>query len=669
MTQMTAVTSVRARVARSHSLTSPLHRVRWFGYVVLGMQLVGFLIWSTIQYSRFALTFDFAIYNQAWFLIAHGNLLPYDTIQNFLFWHNHGELLWYPLALLYWLWPHAVTLLWLQDLCIVGAEAVAFSWLCEIARRYRPDKDAAWLAGAGLVLFIANPWMWWAISFDFHMEPFATLMVLLSARDLANGRRRAWVWVAPLLACGDVAGTYLAGLGLGGVVSGRRSRLPGAVMACIGVCATMFIALIHGNLGSAAGLRAYSYLATGRSNVRLSLTALAMGIISHPLVPLRVLWAKHLDMWANLAPIGLVGLCEPLLLPLVLVVLLANNLFQGFLFAEPTFQYLPIYIFVPIGTVAILGRLMQRRRRLALLLIGLVVAQALGWAMAWTPRAPQQLIRVSALAAATLRAIEARVPGSAAVIASQGVMGEFAQREDIRPLDSTGMVPVRGGETWLIVAPAQGIEIQTAASAMALIGELAGPLHATLVVHGGGVWAFRWHPPPGVHSVTMPGALAPLPAWAAPLAPGSAGLPVTSGPERTWHMTSVGKAGYVDDGLTWQAHSGRYQAHVTLSATGRVNVEVWNDNGNMLLARRSIPTTNGIETVVLPVNATTSYPEFLYSGWGPFRADFLTPIPGQRLEVRVWSAGTGTVNVYRAALTAEKHGASRPPNRGHKRKD
>ena len=36
--------------------------------------------------------------------------------------------------------------------------------------------------------------------------PFAVLL----ARDLCNGRRRAWAWVLPLLACGDVAATYLA---------------------------------------------------------------------------------------------------------------------------------------------------------------------------------------------------------------------------------------------------------------------------------------------------------------------------------------------------------------------------------------------------------------------------------------------------------------------------
>jgi hypothetical protein len=53
-----------------------LRRVRRTGYVILGLQLVLGLIWSTVQYDRFALTFDFTIFHQAWYLIAHGDLNP-----------------------------------------------------------------------------------------------------------------------------------------------------------------------------------------------------------------------------------------------------------------------------------------------------------------------------------------------------------------------------------------------------------------------------------------------------------------------------------------------------------------------------------------------------------------------------------------------------------------
>ena len=104
------------------------------------------------------------------------------------------------------------------------------------------------------------------------------------------------------------------------------------------------------------------------------------------------------------------------------------------------------------------------------------------------------------------------------------------------------------------------------------------------------------------------------------------------------------------DGLAWQEPVGRYQATVTLSASGPVNVEVWNDNGGVLLARRTIPATSGTQTETMPVVAPVSYQVRSYSGWGPFRAEFVPPPPGQRLEIRVWAPRGTAVSVYRARL-------------------
>jgi hypothetical protein len=625
-----------------------LRRMRRLGFAVLAVQLAGFGVWSTILYRHFALTWDFAVYHQAWFLIAHGHLNPYDSLQGFSFWRNHSEFaLWIP-ALLYWVWPHDVTMLWLQDLCVVGAEVVAFTWLCEIAQHHRPGKEAAWLAGTGLVLLTANPWIWWAVSYDFHTEPVAVLFALLLTRDLANGRRRAWAWVVPLLAAGDVANTYLAAAGLAGVLASRRSRVPGATMACLGLAAALVVTLIHGDLGAGSGLHAYAYLTgAGRAGAPLSLAALAKGLAMHPLRVARVFWAKRVDLLASLAPVGLLGVGYAMVLPLVVLVLLENILFHGSRFAEPIFQYLPVYLLMPVGTVAVLGWLMRRHRRAALLLAVLLAVQAMGWAAIWAPRTPGQWLRVASPAAATLANINARIPASAEVIASQGVVGRFSGREDVQSLARPRPIPVRAGGNWFVIVPWEGIEIQSTASALALIGELAGPLHASLVTHTHGVWAFRWHPPPGIHTITVPGGSPPLPAWASP---GTAGRVVMTGPAGTWHVASTGTRGYVVDRLDWLEPPGGYQAQVALSATGPVNVEVWNDTGKTLLARRSVPATTGIESVVLPVDATVAYRARSYSGWGPFRAYFVQPPPGELLEVRVWSPGGTTVNVYSADL-------------------
>jgi hypothetical protein len=54
--------------------------------------------------------------------------------------------------------------------------------------------------------------------------------------------------------------------------------------------------------------------------------------------------------------------------------------------------------------------------------------------------------------------------------------------------------------------------------------------------------------------------------------------------------------------------------------------------------------------VNLPVSISTPSESTVYSGWGPFSAHFVPPVPGQRIEVRVWTNGGTTVNVYSAHI-------------------
>ena len=92
---------------------------------------------------------------------------------------------------------------------------------------------------------------------------------------------------------------------------------------------------------------------------------------------------------------------------------------------------------------------------------------------------------------------------------------------------------------------------------------------------------------------------------------------------------------------------------VVLSAAGPANVEVWDDNGRgALLARRTMTGAAGRQSVILPLSITTALQSTAYSGWGPFSAHFVPPVPGQRIEVRVWTDGRATVNVYSARIQA-----------------
>ena len=618
-------------------------RVRWIGYILLGLQLVGYLVWSLMEYQDFTTTFDFSFYNQAWYLIAHGNLYPYSTQLAAPFWQNDGELIPWVFAPLYWIFHTGMTLKWVQDLCLAGAELVVFTWLSDLARRHCAERDAAWLSGLGLLLLIANPWFWTTISFDFHMEPLAIFPAALLAWDLSRGKRRAWAWVVPVLVCGAAATTYVLGIGLGGVLAGRRTRRMGAAMAATGIAYSLVLTLLHGNGGAVLAMHAYLAEVSG-----------------HPYGPLQILWDERTNLVANLAPGGLVGLGAPLLLPLVLGVAIPDTL-TGSLFSEPFFQNVPLYVILPVGTVTVLIWLLQRRRRIAFVLAGIAAVQAICWAAVWAPRFPGEWLRVSSSESATLASLQARIPASAEVVASQGVLGRFSGRTYayaiFNPLRTIPLQP----DTWFIIAPTSGVETVTPAASMALIGELAGPLHATLVTHANGVWAFHLTPPPGITTVQVPGDSSPLPAWTGA---GAASLPVLAGPASGWHMAATGAKGYVADGIEWLQNPGRYRAEVTLSASASasglpVNVEVWDNNTSTLLARQAIPETDGIQPIVLPFTVPAGPNQTVYGGWGPFRADLFPPPPGQRIEIRVWSPGSAVVNVYSAMLTTAS-GATAP---------
>ncbi|HLG93090.1 MAG TPA: DUF2079 domain-containing protein, partial [Acidimicrobiales bacterium] len=344
--------------------------LRRVGLGLLGLQLAGLLAWSAVLASRYALARDFAIYHQVAWLVAHGHLDPFDTVDGFPFWRSHGELLVWPLGLLQAALPWDATLLWVQDLCLVGAEAVAFLWLCDLAPAPPVARAGrrlpALLAAAGLVLLVADPWIYWAASWDFHLEVVGALFTLLAARELYRRPegRRLWLWVGLALACGDVVATYLVGIGLGGVLAGRRWRRAGLLVALAAAAWAAALSLAGANRASGL-VTGYGYLATGgpTAPARLGLGQLAAGVLRHPQRVAQVVWARRLDVYAALGPAGVVGVASPWALPAAALVLAENALNRYLGFLVPGFQDLLVFLLVPVGTVAVLAALARRRRR------------------------------------------------------------------------------------------------------------------------------------------------------------------------------------------------------------------------------------------------------------------------------------------------------------------
>jgi uncharacterized membrane protein len=571
---------------------------------------------------------------------------------------------------LWWIWPHAVTLLWVQSLAVVVGEGVAFIWMCEVAasivnqrrpvpvdkpkhgRKWSPFKSKVDLSSVvlilGLVLLIADTWIYWAISFDFHLELVGACFAMLFAYDLAHHNRRAWLWFVLTLTSGDVAITYAVGVGLSAILAGKQWRRQGI--------ATLVLALgafgLTNVLGFDRGSGVAEYLVGAKTSVNASgkasssagiggLSSLFHALASRPLVYLRTLRAHILNIYANIAPAGFIGLASAWGFGVPIVVLLENNLRVGVLFSITPFQNFPLYLFVALGTVMVLVQVANRWRILSWVLVAVILGSSIGWFVTWFPKTSDTWLRVSPAAAAVLNRTLAKVPLSDQIAVTHGVVGAFSERQNLTVFQEL-TVPVLTHPVWFVLAPAQGIETVSVERNLENIAYLAGPLHAKLVSHGGGVWVFRWNPPPRTTQAVFPNTCSTVPAWALSTPVGRASV---AGPSTTWGVESTGAAGYVVDGDYWRLAGGSFVAAVRTRADGPMSVQVWDADRGVLVAQRQIPSTHGEDIVKVPFQVAPSLARPLTEGAGPFRVNEVPPPREDQYEVRVVSPGATAIQV------------------------
>ena len=644
---------------------------------VVALQAVGLCAWSTFLWSRFALTRDAGAYLHIAYRVANGHLDGAGLA-------IHFDLLLWPMALVTAVWPHGPILLWLQDLATVGAGWVAVSWIREMAERRVADGRlragaGRWVVGVCLVLVVAEPWLYWTDAFDVHPDvTVATLFAALAARALWRGQSaRGVLWAGATLLNGDVAGLLVLGVGLsavlGGLVDrdeGRRTIRSGAVVAGLGIGWELLL----GHLGQtqASPLWAYRYL-VGEGAV--TLPAILEGLVRRPLAAVSMVWRHRLNLYASLAPAGLVGALEPWCLGVPLVVLGVDELAGPVRFGAPSFQTFPVVPFAVAGFGSVLVRWMGRgasgrrlagvaRRRLAgvvgrrfgrwptMGLGALAGANALAWAAVWIPAVGGTWPEVSSAQAATLSRALRLIPPTAEVVAEQGVIGRFAQRPSYEELLSTGPYPVEGRSVWFVITPRVGIELMPQARADAVLGELGGPLHAQVVMDRDGVWVLRWPRPRGVHVLVLRPSVDRVLAWTSP---GPEGVVRRSGPPRTWGLWGTGRPGYVATGMAWQVRTGLYEATVRLASEAPVDLEVWDSTTGALLGHRVIPPTLVPSERSVEVTVPPGAPTVLRRGWGPFSTEAGTG--PERVEVRVLSGGGRAVRVDEVGLRRLSQGS------------
>ena len=473
---------------------------RRVGVALLGVQLMAMVGFSVVLYRRYDLTRDYAQYAQAWYAIAHGHLNPYDSVFHYPFWQSSGELVLWPLALLYFVFPHAVDLLVVQDLVVVGTELVAFLWVIEVLQRARPAmgaRAASMATVAVAVALVADPWVYNTIAFDVHTEPLAALFLVLAGRDLWRGRPRRLVWwVIGALACNALAGLYLAAIGVSGLLTGHGRRLPGAALVVVGLAWLAVFSALAGHVGGPNTSVTFSYL-TGHPGARSSMFAVAAGALTHPGLVLAHIAARWHYLLVYLGAVGLVGIASPWGLPMAIAVfvpsLLAVN--PAFIGLFQAFQQWPALPFVLVGTVMVMVGLRRHRYmptlRATIALAGALVAML---AVARLPEVVPSYLAVRPAAARTLAHLHGEIAPEAEVIASQGVAGRFADRKDVEAFAHPNKsFPITAHTVVFIITATQGVGEPWPAATQAAVRTIE-HLGAQQILARHGIDAFVWHP-------------------------------------------------------------------------------------------------------------------------------------------------------------------------------
>ncbi|WP_298331773.1 DUF2079 domain-containing protein [Haloactinopolyspora sp.] len=500
----------------------------WAGLGLLLLQLGGLLGQSAYLYGHFDLTSDFALFDQAWVAIAHGHLDPEGTLYRTApFLTNHFELITYPLALLWFVFPHGITLLVVQDVATVAGEAVAFAWVLDLVSSGERETSAlatssgtvrrrdVVLATGALVVLVADPWIWWADAFDFHLQALAAVFALLAARGFWSKRGHPWIWVVLALSCGAVESIVLVGLAVTLLVARRGLWREGAALLAIGVA---WVAVLSG-LGLDTGSQLstnYGYLAHVKPGATVTLSAVIAGVLEHPSTALRTVASRWRDVWHFVAGSSLLGVATTIGLPVSIVILLPSVLNHSPTVISPiaSYQELAVFLFVPVGSFVAM-RWVLARRSAWVAVVGVLVgaaalAQVVSLSARFAPEARAKFAKIPPASASVLANVLAHTPADAEVVASNGVVGRFAGRlwvySYLGATPGGKVVLVREREVLFVLVPRQGFVVATAEQTLRLARFVRVHLGAIPVAHADGIYAYLWHPGPGVRSVTLPSA-------------------------------------------------------------------------------------------------------------------------------------------------------------------
>ncbi len=496
-----------------------LRRLHAAALAAFGVQFVVLLTVSSVVHHRSTVGIDFGIFAQAATQIGRGDLLPRSTLSNVDYLSSHFELVMWPLAVLVRLTGTAWTLLVVQAAALATAGAVCVTWVVDLVRSepLRRGWPAAITLGTAFVLLV-NPLAYGTAAQDFHTWPLAALAVVLAARDVWGGRHgRAWIWAVGALACGDVGGVYLFGVGLSAVLAGRSTRRTGVLLLVAGLAWVLGVSAAGHNQASHVD-RGYAYLADVPTlpDGAAGFLAMAGGTLSDPATPAGVVADRSETLVGHLATGGLVGVATPCGIGVPAVTLAANVLQADPLFVGQPFQNVVVTPFVAFGSAWLVVRLAAARRsrtarRLAAI-VGIVAvgAASLG-ALAELPRTTERNgvggLVGAAQASALLEALD-RTPDDAQVLSTVPTIGRFSEREHIwgltaPPTGSTRSIPIATDRVVVVLDRIHAPQLFSPAHQEALEADLRSIGTSEVIVDRDDVTAYLWDPPESLRELVL----------------------------------------------------------------------------------------------------------------------------------------------------------------------
>jgi len=334
--------------------------------------------------------------------------------------------------------------------------------------------------------------------------------VLLAARALRRHQELPGVGYALAAdACGVVGALAITGVGAGAILSRRSSRRGGVFVAILGLVWVVVVGSAH--LSGAAGRdlsQFYGYLLPAGATSP-GLGEVMRGALSHPGAVWHVVTPKLGTLPIFLAPVGLVGIVDPvacLALAAVALPALASASPATFRLVS-AFQLWPVLPLVLVGSVVAAAGLEAHRR-------GVVSRLLAGWALlsllvlaGMAADVGPLWIRVSSAQAGTLASIARRLPRTDELIASQGFVGRFADRPLLfTPEQPTEALPVLAPTVVLVLSARAGLVAFPSSITAAFITNAERRLGAAIPVREHGIVELVWRPPPGVGCILFPSA-------------------------------------------------------------------------------------------------------------------------------------------------------------------